>query len=273
MLTNIIAKAVNQEENMAFEEVYRYPADYDLEVEACTVNDVPFWVDLLRCEQPARMLEIGCGTGRLTVPLAREGTASGFSVTGLDIEAAMLSRESADVRKVVQFVQGDVRFLQLDEHFDVILMPYGVAHHLTDLDEQIAAWESVHKHLMPGGLFAVDLVAPDLPLMAQALHGVPRSIDLDVHRDDGRHIRRSVAVNYEPTLQQATFAFVYDVVDADGTHRHYQSPFAMHVYYPYELELLFRLTGFYLERFVGSYAGEPFTASSSLMIALARSRK
>ncbi|HEY4387756.1 MAG TPA: class I SAM-dependent methyltransferase [Ktedonobacteraceae bacterium] len=263
---------------MTVEEIYRYPADYDLEVEARVINDIPFWLDLLRREHPAHVLEIGCGTGRLTVPLAREGAASNFLVTGLDIESAMLARaqerlssEPADVRNTVQLIQADVRSFTCKERFDVILMPYGVAHHLTNLDEQIAAWKSVHRHLVRGGLFVVDLVAPDLQLLAQALHGVPRATDLDVRGDDGRHLQRSAAVSYTSTCQTVTYEYVYDVVDADGTHRYYQSPFTMHVYYPHELELLFRLTGFRYEPFIGSYTGKPFTNSSRLMIAFARS--
>ena len=130
---------------MAIEEIYRYPADYDLEQEAHGTADIPFWLDLLRRERPTRVLEIGCGTGRLTVPLAREGVANGFTVAGLEIEAAMLARaqdhlssESAEVCDAVRLMQGDCRSFECKENFDVIIMPYGVAHHLTDIDEQIA---------------------------------------------------------------------------------------------------------------------------------------
>src|SRR6266567_6993946 len=122
---------------MAIEEIYRYPDDYDLEVESRGTNDIPFWVHLLQSEQPAptRILEIGCGTGRLTIPLAREGAVRGFTVVGLDIEPTMLSRaqermshEPEHIRNALQLLLGDVRSLNLGEYFDVILMPYGVAH-------------------------------------------------------------------------------------------------------------------------------------------------
>jgi SAM-dependent methyltransferase len=262
---------------MAVEEIYRYPADYDLEQEAHSSSDIPFWCDLLRRERPRRVLEIGCGTGRLTVPLAREGVASGFSMAGLEIEAAMLERaqerlstEPVDVCNAIQLMQGDCRTLKCNECFDVIIMPYGVAHHLLDLDERIATWRNVHEHLERGGLFVVDLIAPDLQHLALAQRSVPCSVDLDIRGKDGRHLQRSVAASYDSAHQTAIYAYTYDVVDADGTRRQYQSPFTMHVYYPYELELLFQLTGFRCESFIGSYAGEPFTNSSHLMIACAR---
>jgi ubiquinone/menaquinone biosynthesis C-methylase UbiE len=265
---------------MAVEEIYLYPEDYDLEVESRGTNDIPFWIHLLQGEQPvpARILEIGCGTGRLTIPLAREGAVRGFTIVGLDIEPAMLSRaqermshEPEYIRNAVQLVLGDVRSLDMGECFDVILMPYGIAHHLISLNDQLASLRNVSKHLKAGGLLAIDIQAPDVTFLARALAGLPGTIDLDIHKENGHHLCRSQLTQYAQSTQLAVHDYSYDVTDAKGMHRHYQSPFAMHVYYPREMELLLRLTGFRLERFIGSYTNEPFTDSSSLMITLARS--
>src|SRR6185312_17511979 len=116
---------------MAVEPIYQHPEDYELEVASQRLGDEVFWSDLVRRERPMRVLEIGCGTGRLTIPLAREGARLGFTVTGLDTEAAMLDRarehlrdEPADVQRAVRFVQDDARDLTsagaVDERFDVI---------------------------------------------------------------------------------------------------------------------------------------------------------
>ena len=262
---------------MAIEEIYRHPEDYDLELAARDVDDEPFWLDLLRRERPAQVLEVGCGTGRLTLPLAREGALHGWRVVGLDPEPAMLARaeqrlraESAAIQQTVRFVWGDARTLDLCERFDVVLLPFGVAHHLTSLDDQIAAWRAVRRHLMPRGLFAVDVVAPDLPQLAAAIDGGPRAVDMEVTAADGRRLRRSDAFSYSPAAQRATHAYEYEVEAAGVFQRAYRSEFAMHVYYPRELELLFRLTGFRLEQLLGSYQGEPFDDAARLMIALGR---
>lgn len=259
------------------EAIYQHPEDYDLEVAAHDVRDLPFWLDLLQQERPRRVLEIGCGTGRLTIPLARAGAQAGFTVTGLDPAEAMLTQaarlaesESLATRAALRFVQGDACALDLDERYDAVLMPYGAAHHLLELDAQIAAWCGVRQLLSPGGLFVVDVSAPDLAMLAQAREGTPRREDLAVGDAEGRKLRRTAAVTYAAAMQRAMINFEYTVHGPDGGRREYASPFAMHVYYPRELELLFRLTGFHPERFVGSYAGEPFADRSPLMIAIGR---
>ena len=179
---------------MAVEPIYQHPEDYELEVASQRLGDEAFWSDLVRRERPKRVLEIGCGTGRLTIPLAREGVCSGFTVTGLDTEAAMLDRarehlrdESADIQKAVRFVQGDARDLSSvgpsAERFDVILMPYGVAHHFLTYEDRLAAWQAAHGRLSPGGLFVVDITMPDLASLAESQESSPRALDLDACGD------------------------------------------------------------------------------------------
>ena len=262
---------------MAVEEIYCYPDDYDFEVAARNPNDFQFWRELLVREQPEHVLEIGCGTGRLTLPLARMGAEQGFHMVGLDIEPEMLTRarlraaaEPDAVRNILQLEMADVRALKMAARFDVVFLPYGVAHHLISLDDQLAALHGIHELLMPHGLFAIDVCAPDFSLLARAIIETGRYADMNVHGDDGRNLRRTVVMHYFPETQLLTQDFEYDVTDADGTQRHYRSPFLMHVYYPRELAWLFQLTGFRLEYVYGSYNGEAFGATSPSIIALAR---
>jgi SAM-dependent methyltransferase len=269
---------------VAIEEIYRRPEDYELELLAREVGDLPFWQETLRRERPARALEIGCGCGRLALPLARQGSRQGYTITGLEMEPAMLRRaqeharsEAAATRLALRLALGDARDLDgalgaADDGrlFDVILMPYGVAHHLTKLDDQLSVWRGARRWLRAGGLLAVDVTAPDLPRMAAGLEAAtPRRLDLEA-RHAGRWLRRTVATRYHPATQMETLAFEYHIRAADGSTRHYRSDFDMRVYFPGELELLFRATGFALERLLGSYDGEPYGPSSPLLLCLGR---
>ena len=272
---------------MAVEEVYLRPDDYELETLARNIGDLPFWSGLLKRERPTRVLEIGCGCGRLTLPLARLGAERGFSITGLEIEPAMLQRarehardESPATQRALRLTQGDARDLECAPRprdgtagahpFDVILMPYGVAHHFISSDEQLSVWRGARRWLRAGGLLAVDVVAPDLERLARGLGArTPRRRDLEVSHS-GRTLSRTIATRYCAASQVERLTFDYSIAEADGQRRDYRSAFAMRVYFPRELELLFRTTGFSVERMLGSYAGEPYTAQAPLLLTLGR---
>jgi SAM-dependent methyltransferase len=262
---------------MAVEAIYEHPEDYDLEVASRDLDDFGFWRDLLLRERPEEVLEVGAGTGRLTVPLARLGAELGFSVTGLELEPAMLERacrcadrEGNGIKSVLRYVQGDVRSMRLPERFDVILLPYGVAHHLVDLDDQLSAWHNLRRHIRPGGLLCIDLAAPDFHQLAQQLTETASRRDLEVRTADGRLLTRTVTSRFDRASQLAVHVYRYRAREPDGRERRYRSDFAMHVYFPREVELLCRGAGFRVERMVGAYTGQPFDHQSELLIVLAR---
>lgn len=273
---------------MSVEEVYLRPEDYELETLAQHIGDTRFWLDLLRHERPARVLEVGCGCGRLTLPLARLGACQGITVTGLEMEPAMLRQaeeharaQTEQTRAALRLALGDARDLDSAlrrgndgatsaDLFDVILMPYGVAHHLTTSDDQLRAWRGARRWLRPGGLLAVDVTAPDLSRMAAGLDAqTERHVDLKVSHA-GRALQRTCATRYHPETQAETLAFDYQVREAGGARHGFRSTFTMAVYFPRELQTLFAATGFNVERLLGSYDGEPYTAHSPLLLALGR---
>src|SRR5207245_456768 len=141
-------------------------------------RDVPFWRRLASTVE-GTVLELGCGTGHVSVPLVR----AGVRLIGIDRSAAMLQRARDRLRRLSKFrdrgaegprygrnvpgfvrlIRGDVRALPFaDRQFAMALAPYGMLQSLLtdrDLDETIA---SVARVLPPGGIFATDLV-PDVP--------------------------------------------------------------------------------------------------------------
>jgi SAM-dependent methyltransferase len=269
---------------MTVEPIYQHPEDYELEVASRHLCDAEFWSDLVRRERPKRVLEIGCGAGRLTIPLARDGACAGFTVTGFDTEEAMLDRaherlrdEPEEVQRAVSLVRGDARDLSSvgpsAERFDVILAPYGVAHHFLTYEDRLAAWRATHGRLSSGGLFVVDITMPDLASPAGLHENSPRALDLDVCGADGRHLRRTVAQRYEAASQRLTMDFQYEVTEPDGRWYAYPSTFVMYVYQTQELIALFQRTGFTVDRLVGSYTGVPYDSGSHQLIALAQANE
>jgi len=141
-----------------------YAAFYDWE-NAQTVRrrDIEFWRRLAAAAE-GPVLELGCGTGRVTLPVARSGTP----VTGIDRSAPMLARARAKCARVrsaarVDFVRGDIRHLPFrSRRFRLVMAPYGILQSLVRERDLAATLASVARILETGGRFGIDLV-PDLP--------------------------------------------------------------------------------------------------------------
>ncbi|HVV83602.1 MAG TPA: class I SAM-dependent methyltransferase [Kofleriaceae bacterium] len=152
-------------------EHYRDAALYDFEYRRRRA-DVRWYVELAArlLGGGGRILELGCGSGRVTVPLAR----AGHQVTALDHEPAMLAaleerrrRLPAAVAARIEPVQGDLRTFALGRRFDLVLAAFNVVEHLYTRVEVDACFRAVRRHLRPDGRFAFDVQLPDLPWLAR----------------------------------------------------------------------------------------------------------
>lgn len=135
-------------------------------------RDVPFWRNVAM-NAGGRALELGCGTGRIALPLGR----AGVSLVGIDRSQPMLDRARSRVRRAkvadrVRLIRGDIRHLPfLDtthdprpttHGFSLVLAPYGILQSLLRERDLTATLQAVHRVLESGGTFGMELVA-DLP--------------------------------------------------------------------------------------------------------------
>ena len=115
-------------------------------------KDVDFYVAEAKAAQGG-VLEVGCGTGRILLPIARAGS----SIVGIDSSRQMLARcraklaaESAEVRKRARVEDHEMRDFDLGSRFPLIIAPFRVLQHLTTIDDQLRFLENVARHLAPG---------------------------------------------------------------------------------------------------------------------------
>ena len=126
-------------------------------------RDVPFWRNLAR-QAGGRVLELGCGTGRVSLPLGR----AGIRLVGIDRSERMLARARTRTKRArlsgkVALIRGDIRFTPFPgPSFSMVMAPYGILQSLLRERDLKAALSEVHRVLEPGGLFGIELVA-DLP--------------------------------------------------------------------------------------------------------------
>jgi ubiquinone/menaquinone biosynthesis C-methylase UbiE len=128
-------------------------------------RDVTFWKAMAR-RAAGPILELGCGTGRVTIPVARTGAR----VVGVDRSPEMLGHAVKRTRRIPSrarpaWLLGDIRHLpfRTSAHFDLVMAPYGILQSLVRESDLKATLTSVHRVLARGGIFGVDLV-PDLPV-------------------------------------------------------------------------------------------------------------
>jgi len=262
------------------EAIYERPRDYDLEHEG-DAADVAFYVWLISKLRPARVLELASGSGRVTIPLARAAQQLNFELVGLELADTMLDEANrkkdaldGEGRDRLTFVHGDMRTWRAATPFDLIITPCSSLSHLVSLDDQLQTWNCARENLVSGGRFVADLTMPNLLAYADSMYTPPRTLlEIDIDTRDpstGARLLRYKTTRYLPHEQRAEIRFLYDKFAAREQVDRYVSDFDCHVYYPREVELLFRLTGFTVERQFGSYDRRTIAPTSPQLIVVGR---
>jgi SAM-dependent methyltransferase len=216
------------------------------------------------------LLELGCGTGRLLVPLAGDG----YSITGLDLSAAMLAAaraklEAAHLADRVTLVQGDMRDFELSTRFALAFIPINTFMHCYDMQQQLACLRCVRRHLQSGGQLVVDVFHPDLQVLVES-DGRLMSEGTVINPQTGHTVHRLYMRRLDVATQTQHITFIMDDIDSIGTVRRTLFPFRLRFVYRYEMELLLHVAGYTLEAVYGSYDLEPFDSHSEKMIFVAR---
>ncbi len=207
------------------------------------------------------LLELGCGTGAIGIPLAE----AGFEVTGLDYAPAMLAaaRGKADAAGVsLTLVEADMRDFALGAKFSLILLAANAICHLLDLESLEACLRCVRAHLAPGGHFVVVVFVPDPSKL------LPESNERELfseyeNPEGGETVVITTTYRYEFDTQIKRIELQTRDPDA-GTES--TSSLDMRMYFPQELDALLRYNGFNIVSKWGDHSGTSFDASSALQI-------
>ncbi len=243
--------------------------------------DVPFW---RRVATGVRgpVLELGCGTGRISVPLAR----AGVELVGVDRSAGMLERAARRARALksrrgggasselvrrsakrgggLALVRGDIRALPFaPATFELVLAPYGILQSLIRERDLAATLRSVADVLAPGGTFGIDLV-PDVPNWREYRN----RIQLRGRATGGAHLTLIESVRQDPRARLTTFQQRYvRRAGTSVTERSFDLTFRT---LPVK-SMIRRLerAGFSVDRVLGDYRGRPWDERADVWIILA----
>jgi SAM-dependent methyltransferase len=229
-------------------------------------NDAPFYIELAHRHGDVA-LELGVGTARLAIQLAR----AGIEIWGIDNSPHMLraaeanlANEPPQVRARLRLKLADARDFDLGERFGLVYFPSFSFDHLLERGDQIRALETIRRHIAPGGAYAFDL-AHVSELKEDSGWFVQRR-SLDEHRT----VVRTGYHSTDPEKRLMTVNLWYELYEDGRMVERYFEGGEVYVHSPEGIQGLLEETGYGIEEWYGGHDKRPFSQDNGIMVIVAR---
>lgn len=239
-------------------EEYSDPTGYDLENDSFE-PDGPFYLTLAQ-RTGGSVLEIGCGTGRITIPLAQQG----IQITGLDLLPHMQERAKSKAGDLpIRWVEADARSFNLGTRFRFIFESGATFQHLHERTDQEAMLAQVREHLEADGRFVLSSIFPH----ANQLVSQETEQDWFTYSNpQGQEVRVSGTQHYDAIRQIMTETAYRRWTDAQGEEVLKVAPLSLRYVFPQEMEALLHYNGFTIIERYGDMDFSPLTSESDHLI-------
>ncbi len=243
---------------------YSDPLSYDAENDTFE-PDGSFYLTLAQ-RIGGEALEIGCGTGRITIPLAEKG----IQITGLDMVPGMLARAKSKSQHVsIQWIEGDARTFNLGKQFRFIFGAGVPFQHLLERPDQEAMLARVSEHLAPDGRFVMSTIFPQPDRLQNQDTEQPW---FSFVNEQGQEVTVTGTDHYNPLTQIKTETAYRRWHDAQGNEHLHKAPLTLRYFHPQEMEALLHYNGFEITERYGDSDFSPLTSESSHMLYVCRKR-
>ena len=237
-------------------------------------EDIPFYIEeAQRCEGP--VLELGCGTGRVAIPIAE----AGVDIVGLDFSARMLDVARRKMRCLegsagsLTLVQADMRDFVLDSPYDrfrLAIIPFRGFLSLLTVEDQVRALDRIKRHLAPGGKLIFNIFVPDLNMLVQE-GDVPYHFRDVTDPDTGTRLVVWHQSRYDNCNQIVNARVIVEELDREGAVcRRLYRDFQLRYVHRWEMHHLLRLCGYEIVDLFGGFDRSPFDEASTEMVWVAR---
>jgi SAM-dependent methyltransferase len=238
--------------------------------------DLEFYLDFAR-SAGGRILEMGCGTGRILIPTA----AAGCDVTGLDFSEFMLARcrqklegQPKEVQERIRLVTCGMAEFDLAESFRLVTAPFRSFQHLISVEEQLSCLRCVNHHMTIGDKFVFDLSRAHFQFVRGDAVGKETQDFSNIELPDGRKMRRTHRfVACHLSEQYNDIEFIYYITDANGKEERLVQAFPFRYFFRYEVEHLVARCGFNIIQVFGNFNRSQLTDGSAEMIFVAEKVK
>ena len=239
---------------------------YDIIMGQMADYDLAFYRQLAR-EAGGPVLDLPCGTGRVLLPLLKEG----IDIEGVDLSAEMLARlrqKAAELGLQPRVQQASFTDFRLDRQFALIISPCNSFVHNLTADDQIQSLRLCREHLLPGGLLVIDTFFPGSQFLATDNQ---RVLEGEItHPTTGNRLRMYDSRSFDRVKQLFDSKNEVEELDADGrllSTRRFST--TIRWIYKTEMELLLRIAGFSRWEICGGFDRRPLEVETDGMIVFA----
>lgn len=254
----------------SFETVARYYDEaYGAKPE---LQDVTMFKDFAR-RFGGPILEIGCGTGRVLIPVAKMG----LEIDGIDLSEPMLSVLREKLRKdnfKSQIQQADMRSFKLEKRYKLITIPFRSMQHMISSDDKLKALMTAKDHLSQDGRLIFDVAFPKYEALTSDFGKEYLDSEWKSESEGGRTTRMFFKRDgYRKKDQVMLGTLLFRVYDNEKVIKEEEQNLEMHFFSFPELEGYFKASGFAIEHVYGSYDLKPLEDNSSQMVFILKAVK
>ncbi len=234
---------------MSEEPLYRNGGIYDA-LHRDFTEDIEFYLEEAR-RADGPVLELACGTGRLTIPIAR----AGVEIVGLDRSRGMLA-QAREKAPEMTWISGDARVFDLGRRFALVFMAFNSMQHLHDYQDVLKLLARVRAHLRPGGHFVFDLFNPNVAMLAR----------------DPSQIRPAFLSSDIQVLESSRYDDATQCVHTTWRFPEAVEELVLRCFFPQEIASLLERAGLEVQAKYGDFKRTTFAAGAPKQVFVCRSR-
>ena len=234
-------------------------------------GDVDFYLNEAK-NSGGGILELGCGTGRISIPIAE----AGVRVDGLDPSPAMLKQADAklqiansEVTNLLRLQWGDMRSFEMNRRYKLVIIPYRSFMHLKTLEDQVMTLTTIFDHLKPGGSLIFNIYDPMMELVLMEPIFGDRQYDTEFRHPKNGHLVKAWYTRLIDIVPQIiTQHFWFEEHGDNGiVVNQYETDLTLRYTHRYEMHYLLEMCGFQISHLYGDFDRHVYTGAEQIWIA------